>query len=74
MTAPAFDEALVAEKAYQLWLAEGQPDGKSDEHWFRAIDALTAPVAKKPRRTAAAKPAAKATATPRAPRKPKADA
>ena len=57
MTTPMIDEARVAEKAYEFWLADGQPDGKSDEHWFRAIDALTAPVPKKPRKTAAAKAA-----------------
>jgi hypothetical protein len=76
MTTPAIDEARVAAKAYELWLADGQPDGKSDEHWFRAIDALTAPVPKAPRKAAAAKAAApKATAPkPRTPRKPKADA
>ncbi len=77
MTTPVIDEAHVAAKAYELWLAEGRPDGKQDEHWFRAKDALSAPVAKKPRKAAAAKAAPKATAPapkPRAPRKPKAQA
>jgi len=55
MTTPMIDEARVAEKAYELWLAEGQPEGKQDEHWYRAIDALTVPVPKKPRRAPAAK-------------------
>jgi hypothetical protein len=77
MTTPMIDEARVAEKAYELWLAEGQPDGKSDEHWFRAIDSLTVPVAKKPNRTASSKAAAPEGETApkaRAPRKAKADA
>jgi hypothetical protein len=72
MTTPTIDEARVAEKAYELWLAEGQPEGKSDEHWFRAIDALTVPVAKKPRKAAA--PKLDAAPKARAPRKAKADA
>jgi hypothetical protein len=63
MTTPMIDEARVAEKAYELWIAEGQPDGKQDEHWFRAIDALTVPVPKKAKRAPAAKaPAAAAAA------------
>lgn len=74
MTTPAIDEARVAEKAYELWLAEGQPEGRSEEYWFRALDALSVPVAKEPRR-APAKPKAAATA-PKAPatRKTKANA
>jgi hypothetical protein len=65
MTTPMIDEARIAEKAYELWVAEGHPEGRQDEHWFRAIDALTVPVAKKPRRAPAAKvPAAASTAAP----------
>lgn len=64
MTTPTIDEARVAEKAYELWLAEGQPEGKQDEHWYRAIDALTVPVPKKPRRASSAKAAATSVAAP----------
>ncbi len=76
MTTPAIDEAIVAAKAYEFWLAEGRPEGRQDEHWYRAIDALSVPVAKAPRKPAARRAsAAKASpAKPRAPRKPKADA
>jgi hypothetical protein len=40
-------EELIALRAYALWMAEGQPDGRSEDHWQRArreIDReLTAP-------------------------------
>ena len=26
----------IAKRAQQLWEEEGRPEGKSDEHWFRA--------------------------------------
>ena len=26
----------IAHRAYQIWLQEGRPDGKSEEHWFQA--------------------------------------
>jgi hypothetical protein len=33
------DEA-IAKLAYQLWLQRGQPDGSSEEDWYRAQDLL----------------------------------
>jgi hypothetical protein len=33
---PAPSEELVATRAYQLWLAEGCPDGRALEHWVQA--------------------------------------
>jgi hypothetical protein len=33
---PAPSEDLVATRAYQLWLAEGCPDGRALEHWVQA--------------------------------------
>ncbi len=73
MTAHTIDEATIRETAYLFWLDAGQPDGCDQEHWLKAIDALSAtPVKKKPARKAAAKPrAAKAKATP-ATKKPRA--
>jgi hypothetical protein len=71
MTTPMIDEARVAEKAYELWLAEGQPEGRQDEHWYRAIDALTVPVPKKTRRAPAAKTVAPKAADADATAKPK---
>jgi Protein of unknown function (DUF2934) len=26
----------IQERAYGLWQQEGRPDGRADEHWFRA--------------------------------------
>jgi len=26
----------IAQHAYALWQAEGQPDGRHEEHWYRA--------------------------------------
>ena len=34
-------EARVRERAYHLWLEEGQPHGRHDEHWHRAERELT---------------------------------
>jgi hypothetical protein len=78
-------DAQIAEAAFYLWLDEGQPSGRSDEHWHRARAALeSAPPAKKratakPRAKAAKPGAATARAKPAAakprvtkPRKPKA--
>ena len=63
MTEHTLDHAQIAETAYLLWLDEGQPEGRDQEHWLKAIDALTPPTPKrKPARKAAAKPAAKAKA------------
>ncbi len=33
------DEEHIRHHAYMLWLEEGQPEGKADEHWHRARDA-----------------------------------
>jgi hypothetical protein len=30
----------VREKAYQLWQADGAPEGKSDHYWHRARELL----------------------------------
>jgi hypothetical protein len=74
MPKATIDDAQISETAYLIWLDEGQPAGRDEEHWLAAIDALNAPKAKaKPARKAAAKPrAAKAsakTATKAAPKK-----
>ena len=54
-------EIQVREAAYYLWLEDGKPEGRDEEHWLKAVDALNQPRPKaKPKRKAAAKPAAKA--------------
>ena len=35
-TAKEADEEQIRQSAYMLWLEEGQPEGKADEHWHRA--------------------------------------
>jgi hypothetical protein len=66
MTNPTPDEAQIRETAYLFWLDEGQPVGRDQEHWLKAIDALTPAAPKKARktpaktRTSSAKPAVKA--------------
>lgn len=58
MTHPTPDDARIREAAYLLWLDEGQPQGRDQEHWLRAIDALTPAAPKKAARKAPAKPRA----------------
>jgi hypothetical protein len=29
-------EDVIRERAFQIWIEEGQPDGKDKEHWERA--------------------------------------
>ncbi|MGB7319085.1 MAG: DUF2934 domain-containing protein [Planktotalea sp.] len=83
MTQIQLDEVQIREAAYQFWLNDGQPNGRDEEHWLRAIDALSQPTpkAKPVRKKAVAKTAAaktkatKATAAKAAPKraaKPKA--
>lgn len=55
MTQQNIDEAQIRETAYLLWLDDGQPEGRDQEHWLKAIDALTPA---KPKRKAPAKPRA----------------
>jgi hypothetical protein len=44
----------IAARAYALWQSEGQPDGRHEEHWHRAV-----------REIAAGKPANSAVSAPR---------
>ena len=36
---PITDE-LIRERAYRLWLEEGQPEGRASEHWEKARELL----------------------------------
>ena len=55
-------EAKIREKARELWLAEGQPEGRADQHWLEAeaivraeAEAAAKPKAARKPRAAAAK-------------------
>ncbi|MEL6620294.1 MAG: DUF2934 domain-containing protein [Pseudomonadota bacterium] len=72
------NESQVREAAYLLWLDEGRPEGRDQEHWLRAVDALTSvqPKRKPARKAASSKPKAakpaKAAAKSKTARKPRA--
>ncbi|HLN25429.1 MAG TPA: DUF2934 domain-containing protein [Patescibacteria group bacterium] len=81
-------EEKIRQRAFEIWEAEGRPEGREQDHWLQAqteisrlpviapaplVDpAAIAPTVKKPAATAAAKP--KAPAKPKAAAKPKAPA
>jgi hypothetical protein len=53
-------DAQIRDRAYLIWLDEGQPQGRDTQHWQMALAALTAqPTKAKPAHKAAAKPRAK---------------
>jgi hypothetical protein len=37
---PMEDEQRIRERAFQIWVEEGQPEGKDKEHWHRAEQEL----------------------------------
>ena len=49
-------EKRIQEIAYQLWVKEGRPDGRSDSHYFEAVELYKAEIARPG--SAKAKPAA----------------
>ena len=55
------NEADIALRAYQIWEAEGKPDGKDFEHWLKAEAEVATP-----KKAPARKPAAKKAAAPKA--------
>lgn len=36
-------ETRIRQRAYQIWVSEGRPDGRQDEHWRRAEREIDAP-------------------------------
>lgn len=48
-------QARIRERAYHIWLDEGRPDGRHDEHWRRAE--LAVAEEERRQRSAAAAPA-----------------
>jgi nicotinic acid mononucleotide adenylyltransferase len=85
---PQLDDSHIAATAYLIWLDEGQPDGRDQDHWQRARLALAAETVTKRAKKAAPKadapkikatpnstaatPRVKSPAKPRTPRKAKA--
>lgn len=66
-------EDRVRQRAHEIWLREGQPDGQGGRHWIEAEGEIDAEdKAKKPKKVAAAKTPAKPAA--KAPSKPAAKA
>ncbi|MDV7142720.1 DUF2934 domain-containing protein [Tropicimonas sp. TH_r6] len=63
MTQPNLTDDQIREAAYLFWLEEGQPHGRDEAHWLKAIDALSAPQPKKKARKAPAKPRASKSAS-----------
>lgn len=67
MNKASLDETQIRETAFLLWLDDGQPQGRDQEHWLRAIETLKQAETKtKPPRKAAAKPRATGAAPNRA--------
>jgi hypothetical protein len=50
---PKLEEA-IRERAYHLWIADGQPEGKADIHWLNAQREILAKSVQRPAATAAA--------------------
>ncbi|TCM87623.1 4-alpha-glucanotransferase [Rhodovulum steppense] len=55
------EDDRIQEAAYHIWNREGRPEGKEEEHWFRAIEELQG--ATETETPARAKPARKKTTT-----------
>jgi hypothetical protein len=43
----ASQEAAIRERAYAIWEAEGRPDGRDWEHWYRAAHEVLGAEARK---------------------------
>jgi hypothetical protein len=35
-------ERRIRERAYRLWIEDGQPDGRAEDHWRRAAEQIAA--------------------------------
>jgi hypothetical protein len=46
----------IRERAYQLWLDEGQPDGRDKEHWEQAENQTVEEEKSKPENTSVVPP------------------
>lgn len=55
MTKNAIDEDQVRAIAHAIWIEEGMPDGRSEAHWFIAVERVAAGAAKPAKTPRAAK-------------------
>lgn len=39
-SAPPEDEARIREKAHELWVSEGRPEGRAEAHWAMAREVI----------------------------------
>lgn len=63
----AVTEAQIAEAAFHLWETEGRPEGRAEDHWYRAMTSLKAQATPRaPAKARTAKPAAAKAAAPKA--------
>jgi hypothetical protein len=47
------DEGVIRERAHALWEADGRPEGRQEEHWYKAVIELAGASASKPNATRA---------------------
>jgi hypothetical protein len=47
------EENVVRERAHALWEAEGRPDGREEEHWYKAVLELAGRIPATPNATRA---------------------
>lgn len=45
---PGIDEIWVRQRAHEIWVAEGMPEGKDFDHWCAATEEFRALPVKKP--------------------------
>ncbi len=54
------DEGVIRERAHALWEADGRPEGRQEEHWFKALTEIAGAPSAKPNATRARRPKATA--------------
>ena len=50
------DEGVIRERAHALWEADGKPEGRQEEHWYKALMELDNSSTAKPNATRARRP------------------
>jgi hypothetical protein len=47
------DDGVIRERAHALWEADGRPEGRQEEHWYKALMELAGTSTVKPNATRA---------------------